>query len=392
MKKTIVSFLILFGLLVTEVYATTGASVNLFFGSIGSGGIASTKVEDDTFVGSLAAMSNTNLPTCSNSVPCSLCVYNGNSCDSSTRREYISVKSITGSGTLTFIIKARNSETAVGGPDCTGCTHASGDKFDLVLTASKIASILSSSDIVTQTITNGVTTTAPSEDAVYDALATKVSGTVKIVSYAGAPTANDDTPTYSINDEWTDTTTGLKYIAKAVTDGAAVWVRQGIPRAASGQICISTGATTDCEMTDTIPIVSLSSAVTATTQTQNDNSTKIATTAYVDRPTLVAAGTGATLVGPSEYYVCTGTCTVTVPVPVAGYEFCVYNDNNVSTAITLSALGSSARYENSARTAYGTAGTGTLVLSAAAGNKVCIVGRDSTHYSTISYNGAVTVN
>jgi hypothetical protein len=68
------------------------------------------------------------------------------------------------------------------------------------------------------------------------------------------------------------------------------------------------------------------------------------------------------------------------------------NDDNVGTAITLSALGSSARYENSARTAYGTAGTGTLVLSAAAGNLVCIVGRDSTHYFTTNYVGVVTVN
>ncbi len=83
---------------------------------------------------------------------------------------------------------------------------------------------------------------------------------------------------------------------------------------------------------------------------------------------------------------------MTPPVPVAGYEFCVLNDNNVATAITLAALGSSARYENSARTAYGTAGTGTLVVAAAAANKVCILGLDSTHYLTVSYNGAITVN
>jgi hypothetical protein len=75
-----------------------------------------------------------------------------------------------------------------------------------------------------------------------------------------------------------------------------------------------------------------------------------------------------------------------------GYEFCVYNDDNVSTAITLSALGSGAMYENSARTAYGTAGTGTLVVAAAAADMVCIVGRDSTHYLTTRSSGAVTVN
>jgi hypothetical protein len=108
---------------------------------------------------------------------------------------------------------------------------------------------------------------------------------------------------------------------------------------------------------------------------------------------LVTPGTTPTLTGPRGYAVCTGTCTVSVPVPAAGYEFCVMNDDNVTTAITLSALGSSAMYENSARTAYGTAGTGTLVVAAAAKNKVCIVGRDATHYLTVSNDGgAITVN
>jgi hypothetical protein len=49
-------------------------------------------------------------------------------------------------------------------------------------------------------------------------------------------------------------------------------------------------------------------------------------------------------------------------------------------------------YENTGRTAYGTAGTGTFTAAAAAGNKVCIVGRDSTHYLTVSYIGAWTAN
>ncbi len=104
-------------------------------------------------------------------------------------------------------------------------------------------------------------------------------------------------------------------------------------------------------------------------------------------------GTSITLTAPRGYAICTGTCTVTVPVPATGYEFCIMNDDNVSTAITLAALGSSAMYENSARTAYGTAGTGTLVVAGAAANKVCIVGRDSTHYLTASSNGGtITVN
>lgn len=106
----------------------------------------------------------------------------------------------------------------------------------------------------------------------------------------------------------------------------------------------------------------------------------------------LATGTSVSLTAPREYYVCTSTCTVTPPVPAAGYEFCVLNGNNVTTVITLAALGSSARYENQARTAYGTAGTGTLVSTGAAADRVCIVGLDSTHYLTASATGTWIIN
>lgn len=109
-------------------------------------------------------------------------------------------------------------------------------------------------------------------------------------------------------------------------------------------------------------------------------------------PTPLATGTSTTLLAPRGYYVCTGACTVAVPVPAAGYEFCVFNTTNVAGAITLSALGSSARYENSARTAYGTAGTGTLVSGGAVGDKVCLLGLDSTHYLTASFTGTWVAN
>lgn len=105
------------------------------------------------------------------------------------------------------------------------------------------------------------------------------------------------------------------------------------------------------------------------------------------------AGTSVSLTsGISQFFVCTNTCTITVPAPAAGAQYCVYNDNNVSTVITLSAIGSSARYENTARTAYGTAGTGTFVSSGAVGDEVCIVYRDSTHYSTLGYRGTWSAN
>lgn len=116
-----------------------------------------------------------------------------------------------------------------------------------------------------------------------------------------------------------------------------------------------------------------------------------ATAADVPTTTL-GTGTSVSLAAPRQYYVCTGTCTVTPPVPAAGYEFCVLNDDNVATVITMAALGSSARYENTARTAYGTAGSGTLVSGGAAADKVCILGLDATHYLTVSYNGTWTAN
>lgn len=106
----------------------------------------------------------------------------------------------------------------------------------------------------------------------------------------------------------------------------------------------------------------------------------------------LATGTSVSLSAPSEIYVCTSTCTVTPPVPAAGYQFCVFNGDNVTTVITMAALGSSARYEVTARTSYGTAGTGTMVSGGAAKDMVCIVGLDSTHYITTNFIGTWTVN
>ena len=108
--------------------------------------------------------------------------------------------------------------------------------------------------------------------------------------------------------------------------------------------------------------------------------------------TPLTAGTSVSLSGPRGYFVCTSTCSITLPVPAAGYEFCVRNDNNVATVITFAALGSSARYELTNYTSYGTAGTGTAVSGGAAGDKICFVGLDSTHYLVGSFLGTWTMN
>jgi hypothetical protein len=112
----------------------------------------------------------------------------------------------------------------------------------------------------------------------------------------------------------------------------------------------------------------------------------------INLQTPLAIGTTVTLIAPRQYFICTGTCTVTVPVPTAGNEFCVLNDVGVSSVITLSAIGSSAQYGKTDQSAYGTAGTGTFVSGGAVGDKVCLLGKDATHYNTASFSGTWTAN
>ena len=113
-------------------------------------------------------------------------------------------------------------------------------------------------------------------------------------------------------------------------------------------------------------------------------------------PTEPVSGTSVTLVPGTASYVCSTTCTVTIPMPpvngLVPNNFCIYNGDNVATVITLAALGSSGRYENTARTGYGTAGTGTFTVTGATKDSVCILGLDATHYITTSSNGTWTAN
>lgn len=143
-------------------------------------------------------------------------------------------------------------------------------------------------------------------------------------------------------------------------------------------------------------VMSVSPALTGTptapTAAAKTNNTQIATTAYVDRPTGTTTGTSVTLSAPRQYFICTSTCTITMPVPAAGYEFCVQNNVAVSTVITFAAIGSSSFYGKTDQSAYGTAGTGTLVSGGAAGDKMCLLGEDATHYNVASFNGTWTAN
>jgi hypothetical protein len=97
------------------------------------------------------------------------------------------------------------------------------------------------------------------------------------------------------------------------------------------------------------------------------------------------SSTGNTLTPYNGYFVCTAACTVTPPVPAPGYQFCVINDDNVTSIITLGAI-SGVQYENTARTSYKTANT-SIASAGAAGDMLCIVGRDATHYLSPTYVG-----
>lgn len=178
-----------------------------------------------------------------------------------------------------------------------------------------------------------------------------------------------------------------------------VLVAPALGTPASGVITSLTGTCGSCvaNSATAVPAANvtagaLASTMTATTQTAKDNSTKLATTAYVDRPTGLTTGTSITLAAPRQYFICTSTCTITMPVPAAGDEFCVQNNVAVSTVITFAAIGSSSFYGKTDQSAYGTSGTGTLVSGGAAGDKMCLLGVDATHYNVASFNGVWTAN
>lgn len=116
------------------------------------------------------------------------------------------------------------------------------------------------------------------------------------------------------------------------------------------------------------------------------------TTPTISSPTITGtavtftSGTSRTIANASEIVVCTSTCTITVPgSATAGMQFCVQNDDNVSTVITLAAV-SGVQFENTARTSYKAANTA-LVSSGAVGNQICMVAISATKWNVFSYTG-----
>ena len=102
-----------------------------------------------------------------------------------------------------------------------------------------------------------------------------------------------------------------------------------------------------------------------------------------------AVGGSGSLSGADGYYICTGVCTVTLPTPAAGFQFCIRNDSAVTTVITIAAI-SGAQFEKTTYNGYGTVTTGTMVSGGALGDKVCLIGRDATHYLVGAFVGTWT--
>jgi hypothetical protein len=103
----------------------------------------------------------------------------------------------------------------------------------------------------------------------------------------------------------------------------------------------------------------------------------------------VNSGSITGLTGAAGYITCTSTCSVPIPAPVVGSQWCVRNAPGASTVITLNALGSGNYYELTAHTGWGTANH-TLVSGGAIGDQICLVGYDTAHYEVFSSSGTWT--
>jgi hypothetical protein len=209
------------------------------------------------------------------------------------------------------------------------------------------------------------------------------SGSVVLTSGAGIPSANCAAPSSSNLAVYLDTTNQDEWWCSATNTWKKVLSVTG-----SGPYLVTggTGAAPSNPASGTVSCYFSSATNTQLCLDSGGNATTM-----VPVPAL-PTGTSITLTGTSGIANCTGNCTVTVPLPSPGVVFCAVTDDNVSASITFAALGSGARYESAAHTGYGTAGTGTLAATAAIGNRVCILGRDATHYLIYSATGTWTAN
>jgi len=150
------------------------------------------------------------------------------------------------------------------------------------------------------------------------------------------------------------------------------------------------------------PATALPSGVTAATQSANDNSTKVATTAYVDTKTpLVSLDTSTPVTvsttAISGYYnnqnaTAATAVTYNLPTAAAGKQFCFTNSFNGTAAntgvltIATSATGQFIIFTDGTLSATG----GNITSGGAASDASCVVGVDSTHWQLYSQRGTWT--
>ena len=256
-------------------------------------------------------------------------------------------------------------------------TQRSGSVAPFAATAAPVTSIFSQTgavgDLTGDVTTAGSTATTIAASAVTTGKINNAAVTAAKMVNAGVFTG-DATTTFPAITIGNNAITAVKMVNAGVFTGDAT--------STFPAITIGAGAITNSKIAN--GTIDLTAKVTGALPAAN-----IGVTANVfGSGTITIPSGNAILVG------CTSTCSVPVPVPVAGYQICVKNNAGVSTVITLSALGSSALYPKADDSGYGTAGTGTMVSSAAAGNKVCLIGRDATHYELGAVNASAnwTVN
>lgn len=218
---------------------------------------------------------------------------------------------------------------------------------------------------------------------------TSVGWTGGIVSVA-TPTT---TPAFTI----AGTSGGIPYFS-----GATTWASSAA--LAANAIVIGGGAgaapattTTGTGILTWIGTPSSANLASALTDETGSGAAVFGTSPTIASPTITGtavtftSGTSRTLANASEIVVCTSTCTVTPPASAtAGMQFCVQNDDNVSTVITLAAV-SGVQYESTARTSYGTANH-TMTSGGAVKDQICMVAVSATKWNVWSSVGTWTNN
>jgi len=154
----------------------------------------------------------------------------------------------------------------------------------------------------------------------------------------------------------------------SIASGGGCLTGTGVPPGSSWTLTGNGTTTVDCVQT----LGSLASAGTI----PNANVAPI---------TFVSGSGSATLVAPRQYYECTAACTLTLPPPQNGYEFCIRNKTNTAAVITLAAIPSVA-FELTNQTAYKAVNTA-IASGGTITDRVCYVGDGTTAYDVFSFAG-----